>query len=393
MCFCLKLDIKNPLLLFLVIFILYQISYPILNLLNIRVFEYSLINDNYYLYNWIATVSFIIFYGKIENIRYDVSNLSFEMKSNIMIVIYVIMSLICIFSSFYIIYNGFQSKYELANSGNKIIQIGNIFYTILIIYPVYLNLGKNISNKNKNILSIFNLLLMIFGMLTFGERSYLFNYIIVYLLFYFTCNKINYKQVLIIFTLAFILLSTSSSMKMFLSSNKYRTVKNDNIVVGFLNSDFASAGFNFNYLLNNENDTKGIFLGKTYIYDFLSPFEDLLPISKYSSTKWYSNKYWSTRKTGLGFSIIGEGYINFGLIGIIVEMFILARLTKFLYKRSNKNSYYYIIYLGYLSLMMYSCRQALGNIISPLFKYHILLALLIFFINKVEMKKERVLDE
>ena len=36
------------------------------------------------------------------------------------------------------------------------------------------------------------------------------------------------------------------------------------------------------------------------------------------------------RKTGLGFSIIGEGFVNFGLLGIIIQMIILSRMIKFI---------------------------------------------------------------
>ena len=386
LCIILKLDIKNPMLLFLVVFILYQISYPILNKMNIKVFEESSLNNAYFFYNWIATLSFIFFYGSIENVKYDKSKLSININKSLLHVIYILLCLICLISSFYIIKSGYQSKYDLSNSKNLLISIGNISYITLIIYPLYFMLSSNVSKKSKVYIGLFNFLLMMLGMFTFGERSYLFNYMIVILIYYFTQNKISIKKIAIISILSMLVLSLSSSMKMLFASSKYKNSLDKNLVVNFLNSDFASAGFNFNFLLNNGDSY--IFKGKTYIYDFLSPLEDVIPVSQYSPTQWYTNTYWSARKTGLGFSMMGEGYINFGLIGIIIQIFILARMTKFMYKSSNKGYYYYIVYIGYISLLMYSCRQALGNIISPLFKYHILLALLIYFINKIILTRK-----
>lgn len=382
----LKFDIKNPLLMFLTIFILYQISYPILNFLEIKVFEYVDLNEKYYLYNWLATLSFLFFYGKIKNVTYDVSNITCNINASCLKVIYFFLYLICILSSVYIIKMGYQSKYDLANSSNFILRIGNMAYTILVIFPVYFFLSKNIKRKNKIFIALITLLLMFFGMFTYGERSYVFNYIVVLIIYYFTFNKIDIKKIGLIFILSFVLLSTSSSLKMLFSNSNYKTSSdNNNMVISFLNSDFASAGFNFNYILN-EGDSN-IFYGKTYIYDILSPFDDILPIDELSSTKWYTNTYWSTRRTGLGFTIIGEGYINFGVFGIIFQMFILARMIKYFYYKSNKNMYYYVIYVGFISLTMYSSRQAIGNIISPLVKYHFLFALFIYMINKIVVKR------
>lgn len=384
----LKMDVKNPVILFMGIFIIYQISYPILNSLGIRVFEFVELNQNYYILSWIATISFLLSYGSIKNVKYDVNKLLLNSQNNLLYLIYIVLLIVSIFSSIFIIKNGYNSKYDLANSNNLIISIGNIAYTILITFPLFFLLDKNLKIK-KILIIIFNGIILLLGLFTFGERSYIFNYIIVIIIYYFTTHKIKISQILIILVLSIFLLSVSSSFKMFFSSDKYikNSDRTNNIVINFLNSDFASAGFNFNYLLLN--DTKGIMKGKTYIYDILSPFEDFIPkIREFSSTRWYANTFWKTRRTGLGFSIIGEGYINFGLAGIILEMFLLARLIKFFYINSNKNFYYYYIYIGFISLSLYSSRQALGNIISPLFKYYISMAIIVCLLTKLKGKKE-----
>ena len=382
----LKLDIKNPMISFLMIFILYQISYPILNKLGIKVFEYITLNSNYYFYSWIATISFVLFYGSVSNIEYDKNRLTVSINSKYTNIIYIILATISIISSIFVIKSGYQSKSEIGNSNNLILSLGNMSYTALIIYPLYYLMSGNIKAKHKVLITVLNSIIMLFGVFTFGERSYFLNYLVALIIYYFTYNKINIKKAIIISILLLILLSSSSSLKMLFTSSRYINTGNDNVFISFLNSDFESAGFNFNYLLNNNDQFE--LKGKSYIYDFLSPLDDFIDISKYNSTKWYKNKYWSDRKTGLGFSIIGEGYVNFGLIGIVLEMFIIARLTKFMYKLSNKGYYLYIIYIGYMSLLMYSSRQSIASIISPLFKYHILIALIMYFINtKIKKKK------
>ena len=179
---------------------------------------------------------------------------------------------------------------------------------------------------------------------------------------------------------------------MFFSRNNIYTElkKEENIVLQFLNSDFASQGFNFNYVLLKK-DEYNKFYGLTYVYDFLSPIDDIVPIvKKLNVNSWYQNTFWANRRTGLGFTIIGEGYVNFGILGIILSMFILAKITKYLYFNSNKNAYTFVIYLAFINYSMYACRGSLANIISPLFKYYILLAIILYHLPYFKIKDKIV---
>lgn len=377
----LQCDVKHPLVLFLTIFILYQISFPILNNDGIVIYEKVNLNQNYYIYSWLATISFIVFFGKMTKINYKGENIHSEININYIKIPYAILSGIAIISSICIIKLGYQSKYEISQNSSMILVLGNMAYTTLIPLTLYFFISANIKKKNKIAFGTITLLLMLFGVFTFGERDYIINYLIELIIYYFTVNRIKMHKIIIIGLVCVLFLSTSSSLKMLWLSDRYKNTAEDNlnIIQKFLNSDFASAGFNFNYILNN-CETK--LYGKSYVYDFLSPVDDILIfVKKYSATNWYQQEYWSTRKTGLGFSILAEGYLNFGVIGIFIEMFLLARMIKFMYKISNKNSYYYILYIGFMTLAMYSCRESLANIISPFVKYHVLIAIFIYLIS------------
>ena len=382
-----KIDIKNPLVLFISFFILYQISFPILQNKGFNFFGFEPIHEFYFIYSWIATISFILFYGNFNNIHYN-KEMIYQKKSNVVIlrIIYGLFAMISIIASFYIIKNGYNSKYDLAHSGIPLITVGTISYTILIIFPLFFFLTTNIKRFEKISIGIFNFLLLLFGVFTFGERSFLLNYMIVLLINYVSFYKLRFRKMAPIFMLCILIYSFSSSLKMILSSNRYISKSNNDygIVVNFLNSNFPSAGYNFNYLLNHNQNS--VLKGKSYIYDFLSPVDDIVPIGKYNPSKWYQSTFWKNRKTGVGFSLVGEGYANFGLLGIIIEMFLLARIIKFFYLLSNKNYYYYIINLGCLSLSLYACRQSLASIISPIFKYYILLAVIIYYVNRIHSK-------
>lgn len=383
----LKLDIKHPLTLFFLIFTLYQIAFPIINYNGIVIFQKANLNTNYFLYNWIATVSLIVFWGDFKNVQYNKEQISSNINTKVIITVFVLSMVVLVVSNIFILTRQFSNKYELLESNSLIISIGRMVYVAISPLMLYLLMDKNLSSKKKIVIVAITFIMLLIGSVTFKERDYLFNFIVVMLLYYFTINKISIKKLIIFGAICVVIFAISPMLKTITNTNTTTTTKsNSNIILDFLNSDFAAAGFNFNYLLNNYDDRKN---GSTYIFDFLSPVDMVIPgVEDYSVTKWYQNTYWSTRKTGLGFSIIGEGYVNFGLFGIILQMMILSRLIKFIYTKSNINIYWYVIYLSIMPLCMYACRGSLANIISPGIKYHVALAIFVYIISNMRRKKQ-----
>lgn len=382
--FLVRMDVKNPIFIWTLVFSLYQIAYPVLNNLGIIVYEYCPLNEYYYILSWLATCFFVIFYGSFNNVRYDRKNITTEMNVVFLRMLYWFLVALCLVSSITIVKDGFQSKYDLAQSMNVLLNIGNMAYTALIILPVFFVLSKNISRREKVIIATSTFFFLLVGVFTYGERSYVFNYLLMMMILYFTFRKISLHKVLIIAFCFVLFFSFSPALKMLFANEHYSTINdgsNDSIMISFLNSDFSSAGFNFNYVLNH--DDAFALNGKSFFYDVLSPLDGVFNLKKHSSTRWYTDKYWNKRRTGLGFSLIAEGYVNFGFLGIIFQMFIIARLIKFFYLRSNRNCYYYVLYIGLIALAMYSCRQSLGSVVSPLIKYYAFMCLMVLFANKV----------
>ena len=154
----------------------------------------------------------------------------------------------------------------------------------------------------------------------------------------------------------------------------------ESVLVKILTSDFQSSGFNFNYLLNHK-DWWEYKKGGTLIYDILSPFRGIIRInSNMISTSWYQTTFWNNRKTGLGFSFLAEGYINFDIMGMIIWCLILCGVIKVIYKKSKKSMYWYLAYINFCPMCMYIMRADLANLISPMVKYVFLGILILYFV-------------
>ena len=82
---------------------------------------------------------------------------------------------------------------------------------------------------------------------------------------------------------------------------------------------------------------------------------------------------------------MGEGYSNFGIIGIVLVYAALALLTGFLYKYSQKNRYFMIVYIYMIPIIIYCTRADFANVLSPLLHYAVLGAMVAFILDRVDI--------
>lgn len=143
----LKYDLKHPLVLFLAIFILYQIAFPILNNKGIIIYENVRINNKYYILSWFAIVSFILFFGKLSRINYDKNKIYSDININIIKIVYIVIAIVAIIGSIFVVIKGYSSKYEISQGKSIILTLGNMAYTTLIPITLYFFIGRNIKRR------------------------------------------------------------------------------------------------------------------------------------------------------------------------------------------------------------------------------------------------------
>ena len=156
------------------------------------------------------------------------------------------------------------------------------------------------------------------------------------------------------------------------------------LLFDFLNGEFISASKNLQVLINNEFYTNALFKGKTILNDFIRIFMK----TNFTHGKWYNDTFFPhVKTTGYGFTIVGEGYINFGYLGVILVFIILALFIRVLYRNYYKNMYSFCIYIYTIPLYMYAIRADLANIFSPLIKHLLLSMLIIYIMERIIIKK------
>ncbi len=112
------------------------------------------------------------------------------------------------------------------------------------------------------------------------------------------------------------------------------------------------------YVLMEYADNNGFTYGRTMLMGVLSiiPFGQRIvlalmnwPVSKISSGALVTSLYFDNNlgdRIGLGTNVIGDVYVAFGLIGVIVLMYLLGRLISWMYNQACKGSLLYTLLYG-----------------------------------------------
>ena len=371
-------DLFHPLCWFPPFYALYSSAYAILYLVGYNT-KYGYSKEGL-VYSWIGLAVFLICIStkKVSIIisRHDNTGNSLGRLVLLLLDSYIFIAMVFISrGSFFFIT-------QIYNSQNGLILLSfRITYLAIILFSNELYKGlKNPGYNNKGILISSFSLISLFGLLT-GERDYLFSVILITIILLYFGKKLSNKVIIGMVPLGVIMLPLSHYYKYYLLDNivagKFDT---SNILVEFLDGEFISAGRNLQILINNHY--YGYWKGKSLLNDLLIPFYH----TGFSIQTWFNDTFFSPdNPTKYGFTLVGEGYSNFGIIGIVLVYAALALLTGFLYKYSQKNRYFMIVYIYMIPIIIYCTRADFANVLSPLLHYAVLGAMVAFILDRVDI--------
>jgi oligosaccharide repeat unit polymerase len=162
--------------------------------------------------------------------------------------------------------------------------------------------------------------------------------------------------------------------------------KGNSIIEDILSSEFSAASKNLNELLNHR-ELWSPFYGETFLWDI-----QVVLGTGFSPGAWYNKTFFPSlvnRGGGNGFTIVGEGYINFGIFGVILVFSFLSILLKYIHSYATKNIIWLTIYIASLPIFMYMIRGDLATLFTQVIK-HIVIPLLILFIVKHIIEHSRL---
>lgn len=378
--FIVRMDLSHPYMWFVPFYFLYYSSHIILVLFNVeRAYESTIL---VYKIVWFCLIIIALIIGtkRVEYTKTKLDKKRFIYDINNLFIVWGVSLLSCS----YLIINTFRSgatnKREMALQDSNLSYL-IIFFSLLILTSALIIINKiNSKNKFPWLFSLFNLVFLIIVFLINGERNLVLTYIVVAVLIYDKLYRRINKLLLVVFGISVVLsIPLMQNAKNFLVTLELNNTLSGNIILDIIRSEFSSASLNLMIIINNHEN---LFYGKTLIWDIGRIFTNFYQ----SPTAWYNNLYFpKVVKTGggRGFSILAEGFINFGYAGSFIWSILLALLIKYTYKLSNKSYEMLFCYILGIPIFIYILRADFAFLFSNFLKQIILPILFIYLFNKI----------
>lgn len=379
------MELMNPLTWFPPVFFMYSVSFPMLVFFKKE--NYIIGIEHALFLEWVALVVLIVVLS--IPVKYKVSFESNELV-NIRKIVFPIYIVSLIMSGVYLTYiytTGLNTKYSIALDQSIFSNLEPFFSIFVLSFLILFTYNLVINGKISKILLVSSLGFTILILFVAGERD-LFLRAIIGMVFLIHClyKKIKKKTLLLLGLIGIISIPILSNLKNFAFDVKEFSF-GDSIISEIFGGEFMSASRNLTFLIAKP-DLWNFFRGETLIWDIqVATMGDAI-----SPGAWFNQTFFPNlvaRGGGNGFTLVGEGYMNFGVIGVIIAFFVLGLFLKYLYINAYKNLILLIVYVATIPIVIYAIRGDFATIITHFLK-HILIPLVIVYIVKIIISKKRV---
>ncbi|MFL2131693.1 O-antigen polymerase [Ruoffia sp. FAM 20858] len=385
-----KFDLLHPYFWFTSFFALYSTAYTIILIQGFQT-NIGYTSDNSLL-TILALATIIVIIGPPKNsTTYIQSNKTIEISSNdskinrdllqkiLIVLIVILIACVIVISQI-----GIQKKSELVSNRYFSFRLATYLVRYITLY-VSLYIVSSTKNIKLGSIVIFSGISVLLFTLFTAERDGIFRFILVVVASLFATKRISRKTLPLVIGISGVAVVILSYLKYFFVSGQVRTGFNDNgLIYNFLNSDFAAAGENMQVLLNNPW-TNSYFNYSIILNDLLAPFTFVF--KSFNVGSWFNDTFYYGSYSR-AFTLLGQGYVIGGYIGVILLFIVVSTIVKVLYKRSGINFYWLTTYIYMIATVASSFRGNLSSIIETLIRIPFV-GLLGFFMLRLLIVKKR----
>lgn len=373
-----KFDFVHPYIWYLGMQTLYYTAYPILYVLGYnRTIEYT--PEPMFLASIMTLILVVLFPGEHKSGKLKKS---IELDTPFLKKIIHIFSGVALLTVVLIVINGYESKNEIYYGSAFGIFYRLVFFGALVYQNMGACLVSNTLAQDKRLdiklileLGISVLLLTLFS----GERDLIIRFLVVMIMILKFFNIIKTKTFIVLVLSFVVLIPLTKTVKYFFLTGELTGSLSlsslGDLLSDFLSGEFTSASRNLQILVNNEETVKGVMGGKTFLSDIVR----ITGYAPFSANSWYQSTFFPNETVGKGFTLIGEGYINFGYVGVVIVGIVIGCLVRFLYLNHTKNIFFLYIYFTSIPTFIYANRSDLANIFAPMVRQVLSSAAVIYF--------------
>jgi oligosaccharide repeat unit polymerase len=374
----------NPLTWFTPFIFLYSIAYPVLIIIEDRPYV-PLLKETLFI-EWVALLTFILVFGFSEKQFYKYDQTKMLNMKFVTFPVYLASFLLTLIYLLYIYSAGLSSKYAISMDNSIYGKLSPFFSIFVLSFVLLVAYSINVLKRIPKLIISFTLFYTLIALFIIGERDLFLRVLLVLVFLYNVLYKAISKKVLILGTfLGLSLVPIMGNLKNIALRENVVNQQDKSFLASILSSDFGAASRNLNTLINNK-DSWSYFYGETFWWDI----KVVLNMGS-SPGMWFNKTFYSdliNRGGGNGFTLIGEGYMNFGIFGVILVFASLALFLKFLYIKATTNIIWLAIYVTSIPIVIYSLRADVATILTQISK-HVAIPLLTIYIVKHILEKSK----
>lgn len=206
---------------------------------------------------------------------------------------------------------------------------------------------------------------LLFTFLT-AERDGIFRFLLIWGCSLFAIGRVTRKGLPVFTALGVAVLLVVSYLKYyFVRGTLHTAFVGNNILYNVLTSDFSAAGENMQVLINN-TWTKAHMDYSQILNDLVAPFA-FGPIRTFNLSTWFNDTFYYGSYSR-AFTLVGEGYVIGGYVGVMVLFILVGVIVKFMYRNSHRNEYWFIAYIYSIATVVSSFRGTLSGVLVDMFR-------------------------
>jgi len=383
-----RLDLFHPFTWFSPFFFLYSASVPILVWLEIKE-DIGSLHETIFL-EWIALAVFMLVVGPRQREPRFEGKISVDAR----ITAWLLSTISLAVSGLYlwhIWHANLTSKYEIALSTSILAKLDPAFSVFAIAYAVLVAGAFQRQRFPWALISFaigWNALSFLFS----GERDLVFRILWVTIFLYHALYREIPRWVLaILATSAIVLVPITEDLKNVLLKETETAVMVNAMAVRVLNDEFLTASENLQYYLSRAT-FEPFFLGETLLWDIKRALLPWFMAQEGPDPQRYFNVMFFPdiveRGGGKGFTLVGEGYMNFGWIGVVLWFALLGWFVRALYVKALNGEMWFLMYVVSMPLIVYIIRADFSNLLAQFVK-HIAFPMLVIVLGQEILRRKQ----
>ncbi len=336
---------------------------------------------------WIAVLTigtyFSVFSKGLKDRCQTYSFTAYTIPNRLVSVVYVLTLALLFLDMFQFLSSGAMSKIDAYIFGMEAIDLNfshSLFivsYTILLAYRLFI--GKRIPY----LLIGCTLCGTFMALLVLGERDLFLRPLAITLLLLSIRSRNLKWGVLAIGCASVFLVPVLGAVKSYFTLG-YRPADGSSIFLSPFYGEFLRVGKNLEVIMDNVLSWD-YYYGETLVWDLMRGFIPGFLYVPQNPTSWFNDTFFSTLRSrggANGFSLMAEGYINGGHMGVMVWYLLLSIFAHVFHVVSRKSALCLAAYIYMIPFMIHVQRADFSNLISPFWKQMLLPVLLFVCLSK-----------